>query len=62
MSKPQVKGQEAILHLLLIPNRVLGLPQSIEVDKRPDKKFRQSFIGAPAAVGGGAKTGNSFPC
>ena len=25
------------------------LPLSIEIDKRPDKKFRQVFIGAPAA-------------
>ena len=35
----------------MIPIRVLGLPQSIETDKRPDKKFSQGFIGAPAAAG-----------
>ena len=27
-------------------------PQSIEIDQRPDKKFRQGFIGAPATAGG----------
>ena len=41
-----------ILGLLLIPTRVLGLPQSIEIDKRPVKKFRQGFTGAPVAAGG----------
>ena len=30
----------------MILTRVLGLPQSIEIDQRPDKKFRQGFIGA----------------
>ena len=35
----------------VIPTRVLGLPQSIEIDQRLDKKFRQGFIGAPAAAG-----------
>ena len=34
-------------------NRVLGLPQPIEIDKKPDKKFREGFIGPPAAAGGG---------
>ena len=34
----------------LLP-RVLGLPQRVEIDKRPDKKFRQGFTGAPAAAG-----------
>ena len=32
--------------------RVLGLPQSIEINLRPDRKCRQGFIGAPAAAGG----------
>ena len=32
--------------------KVLGLPQSIEIDYRPDKKFRQGFIGVPAAAEG----------
>ena len=41
-----------ILGLPLILTRVLGLPQSIEIDKKPVKKFRQAFIGAPAAAGG----------
>jgi len=35
----------------LVPARVLGLLQSIEPDQRPDKKFRQDFIGAPPAAG-----------
>ena len=35
-------------------------PYSIEVDKRPEKKFRQGFTGAPAAEAG-AKTGQQFP-
>ena len=35
---------------MLLPARVLGLPQSIEIDYRLDKKFRQGFIGAPAAA------------
>ena len=39
-----------ILGLPLILTRVLGLPQSIEIDKKPVKKFRQAFIGAPAAA------------
>ena len=38
--------------LSLIPTRVLGLLQSTEIDKKPDKKFRQSFIGSPAAAEG----------
>ena len=32
--------------------RVLRLSQSIEIDQRPNKKFRQGFTGAPAAAGG----------
>ena len=36
----------------LIQIRILGLPQSIDVNQRPVKKFRQGFIGAPAAAGG----------
>ena len=36
----------------VIPTRVLGLPQSIETDQRPDKRFRQGFIGTPDAQGG----------
>ena len=44
----------------LIPTEVLGFPQSIEIDKRPDKKFRQGFMEAPAAAGG-RRTSNRFP-
>ena len=36
----------------MLLTRVLGLPQSIEIDQRPGKKFRRGFIGAPAAAGG----------
>ena len=32
--------------------RVLGLPQSTEINLRPDRKCRQGFTGAPAAAGG----------
>ena len=37
-------------------NQVLGLPQSIETDYRPDKKFRQGFIGAPVPTAGGRES------
>ena len=37
---------------MLIPARVLGLPWSIEIDQRPERKLRQGFIGAPAETGG----------
>ena len=36
----------------MIPTRALGLPQSIETDQRPDKKFRPAFNKAPAAAAG----------
>ena len=39
-----------ILGLPLILTRVIGLPLSIVIDKKPVKKFRQAFIGAPAAA------------
>ena len=45
----------------LIPTRVLGLSQSIEIDQRPDKKFRQGSVG-PLLQQEGARTNNSFPC
>ena len=45
----------------MLPISVLGLPQSIEIDQRPDKKFRQGFTGAPAAAGR-VRTNNTFPC
>ena len=35
----------------VIPIRVLDLLQSIEIDQRPYKKFRQGFVRAPAAAG-----------
>ena len=44
----------------LTPTRVLGLPQSIEIDQRPDKKFRQGFM-VPLLQQGEAIT-NSSPC
>ena len=37
---------------VLIPTNVLGLPQLLEIDKRPAKKFRRSYTGAPVAAGG----------
>ena len=30
--------------------RILGLLQSIEIDQRPNKKFRKGFVRAPAAA------------
>ena len=34
-----------LLFVKLLRTRVLGLPESTEIDQRPDKKFRQNFIG-----------------
>ena len=45
----------------VFPSRVLGLSQSIEIDQRADKKFRQGFTGAPAAAVG-SKNRNRLPC
>lgn len=33
-------------------SRVLSLPQSTEIEKRPVRKLRRSFIGAPVAARG----------
>ena len=38
--------------LEVLPTRVLSLPSPVEVDKRPDEKFRQGFTGPPAAAVG----------
>ena len=47
----------------MLPTRVRSLPQSIEIDQRPDKKSRQGFIGAPAAAGGKwEQTAGSLAC
>ena len=35
----------------LLLSRALGLTQPIEIDQRPDKKFRQGFIMTPPAAG-----------
>ena len=40
------------ISFILILTRALGLPKSIEIDERPDRKFRQSFMGASAAARG----------
>lgn len=45
----------------MLLTRVPGLPKSIEIGKRPDKIFRQGFLGVPLQQEG-AKTGNRFPC
>ena len=45
----------------LIEIRAPGLSQSIEIDQREDKKFRQGFTGAPAAAVG-SKNRNRLPC
>ena len=43
----------------MMSTKVLGLPQSIGIDQRPDK-YRQGFIGAPAAAAGN-KNKQQFP-
>ena len=48
----QRKFNDLLYSITLIPARVLGLPQSIETDKRPVKKFRQGFTGDSTAAGG----------
>ena len=48
----QQKFNDLLYSITLIPARVLGLPQSIETDKKPVKKFRQGFIGDSTAAGG----------
>ena len=35
-------------------------PKSIDIDKRPDRKFRQGFIGALSATG--SQTSDKLPC
>ena len=47
--------------MLVLPTRVPGLPQSIEIDRRPDKKFRRGSTGAPAAEEVGQEQ-TAVPC
>ena len=49
----EVKAVFIIIFMIL--TRLLGLPQSIEIRYKPDKKFRQDFIGAPVETGGSEK-------
>jgi len=37
--------------MILIQTSILDLSKSIEIDYRPDKKFRQDFIETPATAG-----------
>ena len=46
----------------MIPTRVSGLSQSIEIDCTQGKEFRQSVTGAPLLASGGSKTSNGWPC
>ena len=49
--------------LQISPTRVLGLPQSVEIDQRPNEEFRQGFIGVPAvAQGKGEQATDSSAC
>ena len=41
-----------LCHLKVILTRLLDFAQSIEIEKRPDKKFRQVFTGASALAAG----------
>ena len=36
-------------------------PLSTEIDKRPDEKFRQDFIGVPVTAGGERENKEQFP-
>lgn len=47
---------------MLVPARVLGLPQPIETDQRPDKKFQPGFTGVPAAAEGSRTVIGSLAC
>ena len=38
--------------VVTFPTSVLSLLQQVDMEQRPDKKSRQSFAGAPAAVVG----------
>ena len=40
------------MHVIWILTRGLDFPQLIEIDLRPDKKFRQGFTDAPAVAEG----------
>ena len=51
--KTQIHEQAPFLPVR--PTSVLGRPQSIEIDSRPNKKLRQGFIGAPVIYQGGAR-------
>ena len=46
----------------MLRTRAVGLSQSIEIDERPDQKFKQASTGAPAAAGGKAQTTDSLAC
>ena len=66
MAPKQIPGAPPALMLglctvSLIEIRAPGLSQSIEIDQRPDKKFRQGSVG-PLLQQEGARTNNSFPC
>lgn len=41
--------------IILLLTRVLGLFLSVEIDKKPDEKFRQGIIGTCTAAGGSKK-------
>lgn len=43
-----------------VTNQVPGLPQSTEIDRRPDKKFRRGSYWGPCCRSGGART--AVPC
>ena len=53
-------GKRGYHTFLVFPTRVFGLPQSIEIDQRPDKRFSQGFIGASTATEG-SKNKEQFP-
>ena len=54
------RGKWGYHTFLVLPTRIFGLPQSIEIDQRPDKKFSQGFIGASTATEG-SKNKEQFP-
>ena len=52
---------------IVLRTSALGLPQSIEINQRPDKKFKQGFSWGPcccreAGATWGTRTSNRCPC
>ena len=44
----------------MLPTRILGLPQSIEIDWRPDKQFEAKLCGGPCCSNGESEVTRSL--